>query len=150
MASAISNGSLTHVRYGHACRPRLLEVACPRCSCLAIACKPSEKDGTLIGDLSPSWRLHDWEISCQGCAYRAAALAYQDLPACYWSFDVAGMTVWAWNREHLDFVRRRLLRQTTDSDPYAWLGAYIPGEWKASASRVAAEIAKRLQNGGPR
>jgi hypothetical protein len=144
------SGGPAHVRYGHACRPRLLEVVCPRCSGLATACKPSEANAsTLIGDLSPSWGLHDWEVACQSCAYRAEALAYEDLPVRYWSFDVAGKTIWGWNREHLDFVRRSLLGRAHDSDPYAWLRNYIPGDWKADASRVANEIAKRLENRMP-
>jgi hypothetical protein len=112
-----------------------------------MASKHSERDApTLVGDLSPSWSLHDWEISCQSCSYRASALAYRDLPARYWAFEVGGMTVWAWNREHLDFVRRSLLQQAQDSDPYSWLANYIPGDWKADASRVANEISKRLHS----
>ena len=139
-----------HVRYGHACRPRLLEVACPRCSALAIASKPSEKDAVLVGDLSPSWRVDDWTLACQTCPYRAGDLSYQALPPRYWSFEVGDMTIWGWNREHLDFVRRCLLQQAQDSDPYAWLGNYIPGDWKAYPLRVANEIAKRLASGPPR
>ena len=63
---------MSHVRYGHACRPRVVEVRCPRCGMLATARKPSEVGGPeLVGELGPSWSLDDWEITSSGCSFRA-------------------------------------------------------------------------------
>ena len=144
------SGGPSHVRYGHRCRPRDLEVRCPRCGDLATARKPSEAcEKQLIGDLSPSWTLDDWEVACRKCTFRAGALSYDALPACFWCFDVGRFTVWAWNREHFAFIRRYLLGQADDSGPYAWLGTYVPGEWKANAQLVAKAIEKRLDAEGP-
>lgn len=143
---SLTSSGLTHVRYGHGCRARDLEVVCPRCSALAKAHKPSEKDESLVvGDLSPSWGLADWVVVCSGCPFRAANLRYRDLPPCYWCFDVGSISVWAWNRDHLVFIRRYLQDQAHRDDPFAWLGAYVPGEWKANADRVCKAIANAVE-----
>ena len=135
------HAGLTHVQYGHSCRPRDIEVRCPRCGALAIARKPSEAGGReIVGDLSPSWALDDWEIVCLGCPFRTAGLAYDVLPTLFWTFEVGRLVVWAWNREHLAFIRRHLIGESTPTERYAWLGTYIPGDWKASAQRVARAI----------
>lgn len=139
------NGGMTHIRYGHARRPRVVEVRCPRCGGLANARKPSEVGGPeLVGDLSPSWSLDDWEVTCSGCTFRAVGLAYDALPSCFWTFGVGRLTVWAWNRDHLAFIRRHLLGKPGDAEPYAWMATYIPGDWQASAQRVARAIERRL------
>lgn len=136
-----------HVRYGHRCRPRDLEVACPRCGALATAKKASESsEPSLIGDMSPSWSLEDWKVACTACLHRASGLAYDHLPACYWTFDVGRIRVWAWNREHLEFLGRYLRGDSAESEPYAWLGTYVPGEWKLNAPRVVEAIAARLHS----
>lgn len=139
------NAGLTHVRYGHSCRPREIEVRCPRCGALATAQKVSEVGGPeLVGDLSPSWSLDDWEITCSACPFRRSGVSYDALPPRYWCFEVGRVVVWAWNREHLAFIRRYLLDDSNDLERYVWLGTYIPGDWKANARQVATAIEMRL------
>lgn len=137
----------THVRYGHAHRPREMEVRCPRCGGLARARKASEVDSRLsVMDIgSPGWNLEDWEVACTACPHRAAGLAYEALPDLYWSFEIGESCVWGWNREHLAFVRRCLLGRPEREEPYAWYEAYVPREWKKDAKRIAVHIERRLR-----
>lgn len=146
--SAKHGGGLPHVLYGHRCRPRDIEVSCPRCGHLARARKKSEENERhfhLVGDLSPNWFLNDWTIRCTDCVYRAEDVAYDDLPARYWTFDVGDLVVWAWNRDHLVFLSKYLNGEDTTRDPYGWLGAYVHGAWKQDGARIATAIAARLE-----
>lgn len=144
--TAIDNGGLTHVRYAHACRPRDLDVQCRRCGALALARKPSEVNAPLlIGDLSPSWRLADWYVTCPACAHREENLSFDELPERYWRVEVGGICVWAWNRAHLAFLAEYLDGAASQDHPYAWFGAYIPGEWKRHAGDVVRAIRARLK-----
>ena len=121
------NGSgMTHVRYGHNHRPTLLEVRCPRCGGRASASKPSESDmGSVVGDLSGTWHLHDWVVSCSSCPLRLVDRGYDELPPLYFVRD----GIFAWNLEHLQFIADSLRGFDTSSDPYHFFGAYIKGDW---------------------
>lgn len=146
---AYSNGGRTHVRYAHAHRPRDLEVRCPRCGGLARARKPSEEGCRfLVVDVgSPGWNVDDWAITCTACPHRASGIAYEALPECYWSFEVGESVVWAWNRDHLAFLRRCLLGRMEREEPYRFFEAYVPREWKLDARRIVAHIERRLEGG---
>lgn len=145
MSRAINNGSSTHVRYGHSCRPRDLDVQCPSCGHRALANKVSERnESTLIGDMSPGWNVADWTISCLSCAYRAHDVAYDHLPKLFWDFTVGDIGVWAWNRDHLAFLAKYLSGDRTSDDPYAWLGTYVPGDWQRIGRRIARVMRDRL------
>ncbi len=143
MSRSIENGSMTHVRYAHSSRPAKIDVKCPRCGFLARAEKDSEKGrGAVIGDLAPSWNLSDWRVTCLSCPLRLEGLAYAELPALFYSLD----GVWAWNRGHLSALLRYLRREPLPDEPYAWLMAYVPGEWKrhkASTAKLLAKLAQR-------
>jgi hypothetical protein len=99
----------------------------------------------LIDDLCPSWRLDDWCVTCTACLYRVPELAFEQLPPEYWRLECGDLSVWAWNRDHLAFIAAFLRAdETADKSPYAWFGAYVPGEWKSDAARVAKAIALKL------
>ena len=135
MDSAISNGGLTHVRYCHTSRPRDLLVVCPACGAPALANKPSESDlGVLIADLSPGWRLDDWEVACSKCPKRVSGLAYSSLPPLY--LTSVEFNVWAWNPQHLDCLVDHLEGRSTKDDPYDWFMTYIPSKWKSDRKRT--------------
>jgi hypothetical protein len=143
--AAISNGGMTHARYAHNCRPRDLELQCPRCGALAIAKKPSEaREPLLIGDLSPGWSLPDWCLTCSACLYRKEGLAFDDLPQPYWHVEVGDIGVWSWNRDHMVFIAEYLDGKASPNHPYAWFGSYIPGTWKRRAADVSRAIIARL------
>jgi hypothetical protein len=145
MPSSISNGGSTHVRYGHACRPRDLDVACPRCGARAQASKISERNSPpIVGDLSPSWNESDWIVVCTACPYRAADLGYERLPPLFWTTRVGDLEVWAWNRDHLVFLNKFLNGEPTDRDAYGWFGAYVPGVWQRQRARIVKAIRDRL------
>jgi hypothetical protein len=145
MSSSIDNGSWTHVRYAHACRPRDIDVACPRCRARARASKVSElASPSIIGDLSPSWGVSDWTVACTTCPHRAADLAYKDLPDLFWKTTVGDLEVWAWNRDHLVFLTKYLNGDATKDDAYGWFAAYVPGAWHKKRERIAKVIRDKL------
>jgi hypothetical protein len=110
-----------------------------------LAAKVSERNGpTLIGDLSPGWNVAAWTISCLSCAYRAHDLAYDGLPKLFWELAVGDIGVWAWNRDHLVFLAKYLTGDAASDDPYAWLGAYVPGDWQRKGRRIAQAMRDRL------
>ncbi len=144
MLSSINNGGLTHVRYGHACRPKLLEVVCPKCKSMAKAEKESERDyGTIIGDLSPSWNIDDWIISCTQCFHKESGISYDDLPKLF--FSGGELNIWAWNKDHLTFLIKYLSGQSIKGDRYEWLSTYVPGRWKQQKDRTI-KIMKKMHN----
>ena len=141
MSRSITNGSSTHARYGHRSRPKRLDVKCPRCGYLAKAEKDSEKkSGAIIGDLSPTWEISDWRVTCLSCPHRIDSLAYEDLPELFYSQDEFG--VWAWNREHLFTLLRYLNGESMQDDPYAWFLAYVPGKWKKQKTQSIISLEK--------
>jgi len=142
---SIDNGGATHARYGHRSRARDLDVVCPQCGGRALATQPSASDsGVIVGDLHPAWGLADWTVSCSRCGHGATELSYERLPPLFWMLESGTETVWAWNRDHLAFVAAVLEGQDVRSDPYAWLAAYVPGNWKRDGKRVARTIRKKL------
>jgi hypothetical protein len=87
MQRSKNNGSLTHVRYGHSSRPRLIEVVCPYCGGLAQASKPSESDfrSEIVSDLSPTFHIDDWIVKCLSCPKKIDGIAYEKLPPLFYS-----------------------------------------------------------------
>lgn len=148
MASAISNGSLTHVRYGHASRPREIDVVCAGCGGCAHASQPTEqRHAIVVSDLSEAWSIPNWRTSCPSCPYRASGLAYEALPELFWRFTVRDAEVWAWNRDHLAFLAAFLGEEDVAGHPYSWFAAYVPGVWKREGEVIARKIRDRLNVG---
>ena len=96
----MSGSGWSHIRYDHKSRPKILDVACPSCGSKAIASKPSEEslEGVVVADLSPSFPINDWQIRCVECTYRKSGVAYNNLPALY--FSGGSFDTWAWNSDH--------------------------------------------------
>lgn len=142
MQSSKMNGSLTHVRYGHTTRPTCLEVLCPSCGERAFAKKPSEVKfkSCLVSDLSPTYRVEDWEIKCHLCLHRASGIAYESLPDLYYSGNK--LNVWAWNTDHAKCIIKYLSGQDTSDNPYDWLMTYVRGEWKKKSKLAISELQK--------
>ena len=145
MQSSKNNGSLTHVRYGHTSRPRLIEVVCPSCGCLAQATKPSESafKGEIVGDLSPSYHIDDWRIVCLSCPKRMDGLAYKELPKLFYSEGELG--VWAWNTDHANCIIDYLSNKDTSNNPYHWFMTYVRGNWKQKPDKAISEL-KKMHN----
>ena len=136
---SIGNGSLTHARYSHCSQPAIIDGRCPACDGVAIAKSPRKwVGGAVIGDLSPSWRKDDWEVSCTQCPMRLSDLSYSDLPPLSYSGGELG--VWAWNAAHLQCLAQHLRREDTSKHEYAWLMTYVPGKWKRNRKRALREL----------
>ena len=145
MISSKNNGSLTHVRYGHTSRPRRLDVICPSCGSLAHATKISE-DGyneLIIGDLSPSFQLNDWDIKCMSCPKRISNLAYEELPKLFYS--EGALDIWAWNGDHATCIIDFLSGKDTSKNPYHWFMTYIRKEWLKKPIKAISEL-KKMHN----
>ena len=127
---SMDSGS-AHVRYGHDCRPKKLHLSCPKCGSLADAEKPSEKKmQPLIGDLSPSWCIDDWQIVCRSCFYRKEQLGNHDLPGLFYSDDQTD--IWSWNKDHLLCILACLKGENLPFREYDWLMTYVRGTWKGN------------------
>ena len=88
----------SHVRYDHSSRPRVYDVACPKCAARASAHKDSETEmGNVIGDLAGTWHLDDWRITCLSCDYRESDAAYAQLPPPFFRVTSRGTNLWAFN-----------------------------------------------------
>ncbi|MFL0798703.1 MAG: hypothetical protein K6L73_14570 [Cellvibrionaceae bacterium] len=144
--SAKKNGGLTHVRYGHFSRPRVIEVVCPSCGALASASKPSEREfkSEVVGDLSPTNSLNDWEVVCTSCPKRISGLAYKDLPGLFYS--AGELDTWAWNTEHMNCILLCLRRENTESNPYHWFMTYVHGKWKKNPDKAIRSFKKMHNN----
>lgn len=101
----------------------------------------------MVGDLSETWNLPNWETSCPSCPYRATGLSYDALPALFWRFTVRRSEVWAWNRDHLAFLAAFLVKEDVRRHPYSWFAAYVPGVWKRNGKVIALKIRDRLALG---
>lgn len=138
---------VTHVRYGHKCRPTVLDVCCTRCGGRASARKPSESEmGVIVGDTCGTWHLADWMIRCVSCPLRVTGLSYSDLPALYYEED----GFYAWNRDHLLFLADSFHGHDTSGNPYGVLGTYIKGEWlrhKKKSIRTIGNLLSRDSTG---
>ena len=146
MSRALTNGSKTHVRYGHSSRARDIEVVCPRCGARARAFKASERDcGVVVSDLKGTWEIPDWTVACLSCPHRSQDLTYEKLPPLFWQFTSRSAEVWAWNRDHLVFLAAYLSGEAVDGDAYAWFAPYVPGEWKRQRDSVLQEVFERLK-----
>ena len=132
MRSSKYNGSLTHVRYGHIFRPRLLEVVCLSCGNLAQATKPTEDEykGVVVSDLSPSYSENDWIVKCLNYPKRLSGLSYDELK------------VWAWNWEHANCIINYLSGKDTSDNPYDWFMTYLRKAWKKKPEKVIAQLQK--------
>jgi len=140
----MSGSGWSHIRYDHKSRPKIVEVVCPSCGSRAIASKPSEEDrkGAIVADLSPTFRIEDWQIRCTGCAYRKSNLSYKDLPILYFSGGV--LDLWAWNADHAECILSYLKGEDTSDNSYHWFMTYVRGDWKKSSSRIVKELDKML------
>ena len=145
MENSMASGGPAHVRYGHNCRPKDLLVKCPACGGMSLAQKVSERDNRedLVVDISPSWHLNDWELICTTCPKRLDGLSYDSLPTLFYSGGELG--VWAWNREHLEFLAQYLGGKDVSASPYRWLSTYARGKWKANAERVCKSLDRWLR-----
>lgn len=146
MPSSKRNGSLTHMRYGHKSRPRLIDVICPSCGCLARATKPSEENlsSMIVFDLSPSYHLDDWTIKCFSCPKRMKDVPYKELPDLF--FSRGDLDVWAWNIDHAKFITDYLSGNDTSSNPYNWFTTYVRGLWKKHPDKAVAELLEIYKN----
>lgn len=144
--SAKDAGGLTHIRYGHACRPARIDVRCRRCAGRAIATLPGET-ARLIGDMHPRWNPAGpwWTVQCAMCLAREPDVAYRDLPPLFWQASFRHGALWAWNREHLGFLIRYLQGAPADAEPYGWLAAYVPGRWKSAAPEAVQRLSRLLR-----
>lgn len=132
---------MTHIRYGHNRRPTLIHVRCPRCGSRASATKPSESGmGLVTDDLCGTWHLSDWVVTCSTCPFRLVDGAYEALPPLY--FEDEG--IFAWNRDHLQFISLHLSGCDTTSDPYHCFATYIRGEWLRHRAQSIKTVARLL------
>ncbi len=129
---------LTHLRYDHNARPRELDVACPRCTASCRALKPSERGRpVVVMDMDPTWNKPDWRFGCSECGLSKEGIAYKDLPPLYYQVEVAGVRLWAWNREHLALLAMVLNSESVDGHPYEWFATYAKREWLQGSARAA-------------
>lgn len=148
--SAKDAGGMTHIRYGHRCRPTALDVVCPRCGGLAHA-RHLHEAAPLMGDMSRDFGEDApcWAIRCTACFAQSSDVAYQDLPPLYWRVSRRGLDLWAWNRAHVGLLIHALEGTVADDEPYAFLAAYVPGRWKAQAPAATKLLRRLLARGGP-
>lgn len=142
-----TTGGLTHVQYDHGRGPTEVALRCPRCAGEALAKLPLALTGvTVVGDLHPEWDGAHWQVVCTRCTHRAGTFTYDEMRAhapLYFTLEASGQDLWAWNRDHLKLIVRVLAGADVRGDPYAWLATYIPGHWKARASRYG-QLARHL------
>ena len=134
----------SHVRYDHSSRPRVYDVACPKCAARASAHKDSETEmGNVIGDLAGTWHLDDWRITCLSCDYRESDAAYAQLPPPFFRVTSRGTNLWAFNRGHFVMLLRLLDGDPISGDPYEWFATYAHGDWLRKSNRVG--LAKQMR-----
>ncbi len=139
---AMGDTGSTHVRYSHGNMPSVLHVRCPRCSGLAIAGPCPETPARLrkIVFAERELPVTVWDLRCTQCVHRVTTVQYEDLPRLFWRAEAAGVEIWAWNREHLQMLRKVLAKESVDGDPYEGFATYARKEWLIERNR------KRLLN----
>jgi len=132
----------TESRYGTPSRPRLLDRSCPRCGGLVRMGKTSEVDWThadggevvLVGEGGGTWHRADWAGRCGGCLHELHDLAHDALPPPYYRDQAEG--IWAWNREHLEHLRRVFADEADADSPYAFFDSHLPKGWLRRRDRT--------------
>jgi phage FluMu protein Com len=144
MQSSRRTGGLAHVRYDHLYRARVLHACCPKCGALANAKKNSELEyqNVLIGDLSKSWNLKDWEVRCTSCPKILENIDFIQLPPLFFKNDI--LEIWAWNKDHLAAILDYLQNNLPKDHPYTWLMTYIPKSWKRHKNKAIKTMREML------
>jgi hypothetical protein len=129
----------THIRYAHVTRPTEIAVACPRCGGCALATQPSHALGQLTaGDCSREFG-EPWSVACRACPFRATGLPWSEMRALsplYFRATVAGVEIWAWNRDHLAMLVAALEGRPLAGKPYAYFSTYLRREWLTGSRRA--------------
>ena len=131
----------SHVLYGHKSRPTEIHVSCPNCNHKAIAKKDCELEFNEFScDISGTWSVDDWKTTCTFCARRKEGLSYANLPSLYYRDG----DIFAWNRDHLLFLKLYFDGCDTSTNPYHRHKAYIRRDWLRRKSRSIQSINKLL------
>lgn len=137
-------GRLSHGRYAHERRPTRLAVACPRCGARATAVEGDGSDPMGISvdggpdnyTVARSGEYADppvWSVRCSAAPHRTEGLRWDDLGEPWFQVEARGEVLWAWNEDHLRFLRDVLAGTNVSGHPYAPLATYVRGAWKKHA-----------------
>ncbi len=137
---------LTHIRYGHVTRPTELSLVCPRCAAEMRASQPSSRSRASAGDCTANWD-EPWTLACTACPYRKRGATWDELrktTALYFRTDVAGISLWAWNRAHLTMLLG-VLEGHPPTGPLQYFSTYMRRHWLKKTRRAAfARAARRM------
>ncbi len=138
----------TRVRSDRSSRPRDLHVRCPSCKGRALATKSTERDhDVIVGDCRTTWMHGDWSLRCDVCTFTNEGLTYVELPGPYYEVQARGVSLWAFNEQHLTMLLDLLEGRDVERHPYAWLASYADRDWLRRGARKALARAVRRQWG---
>ena len=145
----IRGSGLTHMRYGHATRPTELALVCPRCAAEMRATQPSSATRVSAGDCTAAWS-EPWALACTACTCRKRGATWDELratSALFYRAEVAGVTLWAWNRAHLTMLLG-VLEGHAPAGPLLYFSTYMRRQWLVKTRRAAfARAARRMLAG---
>jgi len=148
---AIASGGLTHVRYAHKWVPSVIDIVCPRCGGRVVATSQATQVMTPRG---PNKRNpgrdpnSTWSLLCTSCTFRKRGVAFAEVAPFFHEFGVSRCKVWAWNLDHLCFLKMFLEGQPTEGHPYHGYRTYVRGAWLKGNNRIkiAKAIGDRIAN----
>lgn len=147
MSSSISNGGSTHIRYAHYHYPRVIELKCPKCLGKALAINAdATKEIEYFMDIAHFEKR--WNTKCSKCSFRRNT-NWEETKELELRFkvEIRDIEFWAWNKEHLKMILKRLRNEDLKSDKWELFSAYIPGKWlsKLTGKRELRKIKNLLQ-----
>lgn len=119
-----------HLIYDHGYVPNSLGVSCPRCESEAVAKRAAPRE--------------PYSITCLSCPYRAVTIAFENLPPLFYKVAEPGTELWAWNREHLLFLRDYLKSPHSPLLRRDIYGPYVRREWLLKRRALVRAIGRRL------
>jgi hypothetical protein len=68
-------------------------------------------------------------VKCLSCVFRAAEVSFDTLPPLFYQGSARGSGLWAWNRDHLLFLRSYLHSPHSREGKKSWYSVYVRREW---------------------
>ncbi len=129
MNNSINNGGKTHVKYDHFHYPRVIELHCPKCNAQALASNKDAPPG-IEHFIEIAEFEKCWNIKCLTCDFRTTKKWEEMKIFKLWlKREIRDVEFWAWNRNHLHMILKRLKNENLESDRWSFFETYIPGIW---------------------